>query len=43
MSDKELREVIDTQMKADYPDYFTVITVDRSYTSTTGRADSIDE
>lgn len=43
MSDKELREVIDTQVKADYPDYFTVITVDRSYTSTTGRADSIDE
>ncbi len=40
MSDKELREVIDTQVKADYPDYFTVITVDRSYTSTTGRADS---
>ncbi|MCI9626471.1 MAG: cation transporter [Clostridia bacterium] len=40
MSDKELREVIDMQVKADYPDYFTVITVDRSYTSTTGRADS---
>lgn len=37
MSDKELRETVDKQVKAHQEDYFTVITVDRSYTSTTGR------
>lgn len=39
MSDKELREVIDNKVKAHQEDYFTVITVDRSYTSTTGRTE----
>ncbi len=43
MSDKELRKVIDERVKACRSDYFTVITVDRSYTSTTSRADSIDK
>lgn len=39
MSDKELREAIDNKVKAHQEDYFTVITVDRSYTSTTGRTE----
>lgn len=39
MSDKELRALIDGRVKAYQEDYFTVITIDRSYTSTTNRAE----
>lgn len=38
MTDAELRKQIEEKVKAYREDYFTVITVDRSYTSTTGSA-----